>query len=311
MEHLDGRSQDLFAQYRAIAAKLKKRFMKKPNVKEASEDYGKLANALKNEENPQCAAMCFQAMAKCDHLMGDSSGEAEAWANAGRQFFTVEEMLFSAHHASYEESLEAGIHCFLMAIHTHERTGESVLAAMFCLELAQRLMYFENFHEAARFFQRAVDHQNHKPECQLQTLEQLAICKIRLRQYDGALGVYTKICNETKGKSGPYEIMREKCEISTLLLLLMLKIPERSLRAEHLQLLGKYSKDILDLNMEGSDENLDKFIFMQSLIEAVKRKDYNEMEVIRPKLWKLLDVEQRNLFHLLMEAHCPQKHPVL
>ena len=35
---------------------------------------------------------------------------------AGRQFFTVEEMLFSAHHASYEECLEAGTHCFLMAI---------------------------------------------------------------------------------------------------------------------------------------------------------------------------------------------------
>ena len=34
----------------------------------------------------------------------------------GRQFFTVEEMLFSAHHASYKECLDAGIHCFLMAI---------------------------------------------------------------------------------------------------------------------------------------------------------------------------------------------------
>ena len=35
---------------------------------------------------------------------------------AGRQFFIVEEMLFSAHHASYKECLDAGIHCFLMAI---------------------------------------------------------------------------------------------------------------------------------------------------------------------------------------------------
>lgn len=35
---------------------------------------------------------------------------------SGRQFFTVEEMLYSAHHATYEESLEAGTHCFLMAI---------------------------------------------------------------------------------------------------------------------------------------------------------------------------------------------------
>ena len=73
--------------------------MKKPNIREASEDYGmirslllnttnaqplwlrwllllcmftlsvciwigKLANALKNEENPQYAALCFTAMAK-------------------------------------------------------------------------------------------------------------------------------------------------------------------------------------------------------------------------------------------------------
>ena len=62
--------------------------MKKPNVREASDDYGeqviervnhqlgnphthihcigagKLANGLKNEENPQYAAMCFSAMAK-------------------------------------------------------------------------------------------------------------------------------------------------------------------------------------------------------------------------------------------------------
>ena len=35
---------------------------------------------------------------------------------SGRQFFSVEEMLFSAHHASYEECLGAGTHCFLMAI---------------------------------------------------------------------------------------------------------------------------------------------------------------------------------------------------
>jgi hypothetical protein len=113
---MDPRGQELFAQYRAISAKLKKRFMKKPNVKEASEDYGKLANRLKNEDNPHYSAMCFQAMAKCDRLMGDSSGEAEAWANAGRQFFTAEELLFSAHHASYRESLDAGVHCFIMAV---------------------------------------------------------------------------------------------------------------------------------------------------------------------------------------------------
>ena len=58
-----------------------------------------------------------------------------------------------------------------------------------------------------------------KPECQLQTLERLASCKLRLRkwglvcptcrrlclftgQYDGALNVYMRIFSETKGKDG-------------------------------------------------------------------------------------------------------------
>jgi len=34
----------------------------------------------------------------------------------GRQFLQAEEILYSARHASYEESLEAGVQCFLLAI---------------------------------------------------------------------------------------------------------------------------------------------------------------------------------------------------
>lgn len=69
-------------------------------------------------------------------MMGDASGEAEAWASAGelekkakvcifhdivisptgRQFIAAEELLFSARHASYWESLDAGVNCFMLAI---------------------------------------------------------------------------------------------------------------------------------------------------------------------------------------------------
>ena len=35
---------------------------------------------------------------------------------SGRQFLHAEEILYSARHASYEESLEAGVQCFLLAI---------------------------------------------------------------------------------------------------------------------------------------------------------------------------------------------------
>ena len=70
-------------------------------------------------------------------MMGDTGGESEAWASAGmcisvpprtcslsrvfnsdsgRQFLEAEEVLFKTRHASYWESLEAGVQCFILAI---------------------------------------------------------------------------------------------------------------------------------------------------------------------------------------------------
>ena len=54
---------------------------------------------------------------RCDQLTGDSSGEAESWANAARQFLLAEDQLFQARNASYQEMIEASIQCFLLAVH--------------------------------------------------------------------------------------------------------------------------------------------------------------------------------------------------
>lgn len=54
---------------------------------------------------------------RCDQLIGDNGSEAESWANAGRQFILAEERLLNARNASYHDMLEAGIHCFLLAVH--------------------------------------------------------------------------------------------------------------------------------------------------------------------------------------------------
>ena len=54
---------------------------------------------------------------RCDQLTGDSSGEAESWANAARQFLLAEDQLYQARNASYQDMIEAAIQCFLLAIH--------------------------------------------------------------------------------------------------------------------------------------------------------------------------------------------------
>ena len=50
-------------------------------------------------------------------MTGDSSSEAESWANAARQFLMAEDQLYQARNASYQEMIEAGIQCFLLAVH--------------------------------------------------------------------------------------------------------------------------------------------------------------------------------------------------
>ena len=65
-------------------------------------------------------------------------------------------------------------------------------------------------------------------------------CGVSIGQYDGALTVFTRIFSETKGKEGmntlvtfeydtllcvgPYIVLRKRCELCILLLLLMLQV---------------------------------------------------------------------------------------
>lgn len=44
------RELDVFGNYRNISNKLKKRFLKKPNFQEASEQYGTLSKVLQQQE---------------------------------------------------------------------------------------------------------------------------------------------------------------------------------------------------------------------------------------------------------------------
>ena len=303
MAKLDARSQGMFDHYRSISSKIKKRLLKKPNYREASEEYGKLANALKNDENPQYASLCFSAMAKCDQAMEDTPGEAEAWANAGRQFFQAEEILFLSRSASYEESLEAGVQCFSLAIQAHHKRNNNVMAAMFCLELGHWLKRLHKYHEAIGYFQKAADFQGEVLECQLHTLFEIASCKLVLREPDSALGILSKIVRETEGKGGAFASLHRRCEIAVVLLLLSLQFPRKYMKPEHTQLLDKYTRDLSNTGAIHQDVDSNLLILLQSLIVAVEEKDYKLISGIQPQLWSLLDPVQQNVLYLLMETH--------
>ncbi|XP_019851053.1 PREDICTED: factor VIII intron 22 protein-like [Amphimedon queenslandica] len=294
---LDEKGTELIASYKAIAAKLKKRFMKKPNVKAASVEYGKLANSLKNEENNEYAALCFMAMAKCDQLTADSGSEAESWANAGRQFILAEEKLMAARNVSYNDMLEAGIHSFLLAVHVLEVQGDNLLAASFALEAGQRLMKCEWYSQAAIFLQRAVDLQSQTIDWRIDTLGKLVSCRLQLRDYSSALGILSQIVSESNGKDGPYEQLINSCSISQLLILLLLKPNRRHLSAQLAAVWDSYSK------LPSLDDLNDKRLLLHALTVAVNEKDYSSVKDISIKLRPLLTSDQKLLLHTVLEEY--------
>ena len=78
------RELDVFGNYRTINNKIKKRFLKKPNFSEASEQFGTLTRVLKHQECPQYAGFCCLAKARCENTLANSVAEAEALLDAAR-----------------------------------------------------------------------------------------------------------------------------------------------------------------------------------------------------------------------------------
>ena len=58
---------DYSAAFKGISVKLKKRFLRKPNVSDAIEEYSALSKQLESEECYSLAGYCLQQVAKCYH----------------------------------------------------------------------------------------------------------------------------------------------------------------------------------------------------------------------------------------------------
>ena len=61
-----------------LLVKFFRRFLRKPNLSEASDQFSKLAKKVKTNEEPQYEGMCHLAIARCEQNIGNSHGEVEA-----------------------------------------------------------------------------------------------------------------------------------------------------------------------------------------------------------------------------------------
>ncbi|XP_005885110.2 PREDICTED: factor VIII intron 22 protein [Myotis brandtii] len=95
----------------------------------------------------------------------------------------------------------------------------------------------------------------------------------------------------------------EHCEVSRVLLLLLLQPPPAKLLPEHAHTLEKYSWEAFDSQGQESGGQLpeDLFLLLQSLVMATHEKDTEAVKALQVEMWPLLSAEQNHLLHLVLQ----------
>lgn len=88
--------------------------------------------------------------------MGMPASEAQALAQAARQFFAAEADTHALLCPSLDEHLSAALHCYTRAIDIYVELPEVSLAAALCAEAAKSLRSIDRHNLALSFLKRAV-----------------------------------------------------------------------------------------------------------------------------------------------------------
>ncbi|XP_072483082.1 40-kDa huntingtin-associated protein-like [Notamacropus eugenii] len=327
---------DFLARYRLVSNKLRKRFLRKPNVSEAGEQFGQLGKELRAQDCLPYAAWCQLAVARCHQTLFHGPGEALALTEAARLFLRQEReaRLRLACAAAYGEPLQAAASCFAFAVRLHLELGQPAAAASLCLELAGALRALQRPAPAAVHFERAAELQ--LPLLPLEALLALgdaASCKLLTRDYAGALELFTRmqlLARERAaggaggagpagagpgaggapaarpggpGPPGAFLDVLGQCEVSRVLLLLLLQPPPPKLLPEHARTLEKYCWEAFDGHGQDGGCPLPEelFLLLQSLVMAAQEKDLDAVRVLQGELWPLLTADQNHLLHLILQ----------
>ncbi|XP_059943504.1 40-kDa huntingtin-associated protein [Mesoplodon densirostris] len=349
---------DFLARYRQVCNKLKKRFLRKPNVAEAGEQFSQLGRELRAQECLPYAAWCQLAVARCQQALFHGPGEALALTEAARLFLRQERDARQrlACPAAYGEPLQAAAAALGAAVRLHLELGQPVAAAALCLELAAALRDLGQPAAAAGHFQRAAQLQLPQlPLAALQALGDAASCQLLARDYSGALALFTRmqhlawehgghpvpppgpqpppqpqpkppgpqpgagaasapplallppgagsVAATSPAALGAFADVLVRCEVSRVLLLLLLQPPPAKLLPEHAHTLEKYSWEAFDGHGQDSSGPLPEelFLLLQSLVMATHEKDTEAVKSLQVEMWPLLSAEQNHLLHLVLQ----------
>ncbi|XP_026756202.1 uncharacterized protein LOC113516056 [Galleria mellonella] len=264
---------DLYAsfneQYMNINAKLKKRFMRKPNISEATNEFVGLAIQCEHSEQPAFAGHAYVGAAKCEASAGNSLGEAEQYLAAARQFMKAEHKFVSLKFSSTDrENLEAAIGCFNQALNKYPEN--SLMRTSILMELASNLVSFNHKLEAISYYEQALENIENKT-MKLMCMRTILNLLIECEKWDIALDTANTIVD--KILNIPENILAE-VQVSRVLLALLVK-PMDENKPDSLKNL--FTSILNDCDSDAFPVNIDLRLKLQSIIISSTTGDANSL----------------------------------
>ncbi|KAL7301682.1 hypothetical protein TKK_0005683 [Trichogramma kaykai] len=296
---LDG--HDVLINYQIISNKLKKRFLRKPNVAEASEQFDALAISCEQKDLHHYAGCCWLAAARCQGTIGNSITEINLLIRAGRQFLLSNKKSNDIGCLSIsQEDHQAAINTFnhtLTRCETKEHFG--VMAAGLAIELATALGANT---EGIEYLYKSVH-----AHSTVKAINMLVSYYIKQGNYVSALHVLNELVemieNHTGSKcTGYYRDILHNCEINKVLLLLILRPSPQRLAPSLAQVLEKYAW-AEDNTPTVSTMQEDKMILLQSLVLACQSRNYESLLELENELWSFFNTEQKELLQKLIRTY--------
>lgn len=172
-------NEDFLGAYREVTGRLKKRFLRKPNASQASEELSGLGRRLNEQGAHPYAAFFSQAAARCEKEAGNEQREAEALTEAARRFMTSVRDAKRLRTLHFQEDLVSAVQCFKDAVGLYMAQGQQTLAASLYLELADVLSCeLERSSEAVPFYKETVELLRQNTTELLHVMGKLATCHV-------------------------------------------------------------------------------------------------------------------------------------
>ncbi|XP_057667787.1 40-kDa huntingtin-associated protein-like isoform X1 [Diorhabda carinulata] len=302
---LDFANNDVLDQYITISNKLKKRFLKKPNVAEACESFIGLAKRCETLELPVYAGLSWIAAARCEGSLCNNTGETTCLTQSARQLLKAEdsdrqiicETLFG-------ENLQAGLSCYA---HAASRFGEkSIFPLCIDLEIVDFLKRIDKIEYIESYLKDAIELSKGHSYSNIHCLELIASHFIKVGDYLAALETFFEISKliENSLVNGSKSDKLLTCEINCVFLLLILRPSPQKLTPNLTKILEKYTwDDFNDGSLTACRMSESMFYLLRSLVTVCQSLDRSSLIDLETDFWKVLSKEQKELLRILLKIY--------